>query len=292
MDIFSRKNPLFIPALIISGLIMLLFWLLAILGLHQLHDGALAAALYEKIPFTVELKAETKSAAGLELQKFIAAQEAVKPQSVVFLDKNEALDQLKRDLNLNAADTGEILVENPLPDVIQFKIKANHFPQKEQLITLIQQQPIVQTVWQSSAINQQLPTELTNTARWFSPNKWGWWGLYLFALAAATALFWLLLAYIGEIERDKLATVGLYGDKNSYLLLTYQPFLLKIAGIAALGLLGLILASQLLQAEAFFEINQPYSYAILYLSLLAACPLSAWLAVKGFIYAPINTKQI
>ena len=292
MDIFSRKNPLFAPALLVSGIIMLLFWLLSILGLHQLHNGALAGALYEKIPFTVELKTETKAAEGLELQKFISAQEGIKPQSVIFLDKNEALDQLKRDLNLNAADSGEILVENPLPDVIQFKLKAGYFHQKEQLITLIEQQPIVQTVWQSSTINQQLPIELTNTARWFSPNKWGWWGLYFLCLAAAAGVYGLLLAYFCEKDKDKLATIALYADNQAYILRTYQPFLLKISILAALGLLLLMVCSQLLQTEAFFEINQPYSYAILYLSLLTACPLSVWLAVRGFIYSQTNTKKI
>ncbi len=292
MDIFSRKNPFFIPAMAVAGLIMLLLWLLAILGLHQLNDGALVGALYEKIPFTVELKPETKAAEGLDLQKTIAGQEAVKPQTVLFLDKNEALMRLKRDLSLSALDSGDVLSENPLPDVIQFKLKASFFHQKEELINFIQQQPIVRKVWQAEEVNAQLPTELKQTVNWFSPNKWAWWALYMLVLVAAAVAYGLLLLYFCEKDRDKLSTINLYTTIQNYILQTYQPVLIKISLLAAFGLLLLMLATQLGQVESFFEINQPYSYAVLYLSLLMASPLAAWLAVRGLIYVKINRKKV
>jgi FtsX extracellular domain len=290
MGFFTVKNQPFIILAAATLVVVCLFWLLGILGLKQLHDSSLSRALYEKIPFTIELKQDTKESEGLALQQLVSASDYVKAGSVQFIGKNEAYKQLKRDLGINNLDSMDILLVNPLPDVIQFKLKFDYYHQQKQFREMLLQNNIVQTVWSSEEMNPTVRQEIGKAASWFLPNKLAWWLLLLLVYTAANIIYLLGLLYLFGLDKKILQTYCVYKAEHIYLYRKYQNLLLKISGLGLLLLLLLIMSSQMLQSEPFFEINQPYSYAVLYLFLLLGLPLSAYLSLKTAVYLQLNIK--
>ena len=187
MRFFLDKHIVFTVIAIANLAAVGLFWLLALLGLKQLQQTALSTSLFEKIPFIIELKPEVKAAEGLILQNWIAAHQWVKPETVQFIAKTEGLKQLQSQLGSpqlsksgDLADSSLVFETNPLPDIIQFSMKAEYFALQKQLMDSLLTKPELQSVYTAEQIQPNVDKELNRAAKWFVVSKLWWWFLFVF----------------------------------------------------------------------------------------------------------------
>ncbi len=90
----------------------------------SLHSNDIVDDLKEDFEAVVELKSDVSKAIADKVVHFLKSTGDVRPESVVFVSKEEGLEHLSKDLG------GEILtadMPNPLADVITFSLVADHF---------------------------------------------------------------------------------------------------------------------------------------------------------------------
>lgn len=105
---------------IITTSLVLLF--LGLYGLILMHSHKFVDVVREKVNIMVELEDDLTEEKRSEIQQFLEESEEVKSSSVRFVSKEEGLELLKEDLDLEFISAAN---ENPLSDIFQFNVEAS-----------------------------------------------------------------------------------------------------------------------------------------------------------------------
>lgn len=115
-----RKKPNYIYSIISVSLVL---FLLGLCGMVILHARQLINIFKEQINLIVEISPETTQTGSFELKETLKQYDFVKNESVIFIGKEEALENLKEDFGEAFTDLD---LPNPLYDVITFNVQASY----------------------------------------------------------------------------------------------------------------------------------------------------------------------
>ncbi len=183
----------------VAGVVLSLY-LLAFLALRYMQQNALALSLRVQIPFSIVLRESAPPAQIFEFQKELTLHKAIQGQSVRFIDKAAAWEELNGELlrgDTLAVDSAALLaVANPLPDVIEFRLQLQGFEQLPSLLDWIRSRPFVEDIWYSEdLVAPFLGKADTSDGKAMreavSRVEWGAMSLFLLSMAAL-AVAWVL----------------------------------------------------------------------------------------------------
>lgn len=136
----------------VAGVISALY-LLGFFAIRSIQSNALSAALQAQIPFSIVLQDDAKEADVFAFQKELRANKAIQPESVLFISKQRAWEDLHKN-SLSKGDTLSVAAEkalanirNPLPDVIEIKLIPRSLDQLQPLLDQLRQRPYVRDIW-------------------------------------------------------------------------------------------------------------------------------------------------
>ncbi len=112
----------------------LFLWVIGILLLFWLHDDNIVNFFKENTNIVVELTSNSTRTDADKVENVLRAHTFIRPKSIVFIPKNEAMNIMKSDLG---ADILEGVGSNPFRDIFIFNVKAK-FSSKGKIGQLIQ----------------------------------------------------------------------------------------------------------------------------------------------------------
>jgi cell division protein FtsX len=272
----------------VAGVICALY-LLGFFAVRSIQGNNLAATLRAQVPFSIVLKATATEAEIFAFQKELRLQTAVQAESVQFISKTAAWQAIheQADSLHNAGDSSQIaakkaidLINNPLPDVIELRLRPAAFGQMEQLLADWRGRALVADIWYSPALVATLPNQpATGFDRVLAligqSNVWLIFvgGLLCFLAAALlrNTLRWHILAHKQLI--NNLYIMGAPADfiENLYLSVAWKSAALAIVSVwSCLGI------SQILMSDSdlnLYWVDSSSSYIVLYLFLALAAVL-------------------
>jgi len=96
--------------------------LISLFLLLYLHSGNITNLVKEQINILVELEDNLPQPEITSLQRKIAGFEGVRPESIEYISKSQALQQMSGEFSL--AESG---IENPFRDVLKFNVKSTYY---------------------------------------------------------------------------------------------------------------------------------------------------------------------
>ncbi len=147
-----RKKPNYFYSIISVALVL---FLIGLFGMILLHGHQLVKVFKENVNVLVELKTNSQEQSIQLFQEKLAAQNYVKPGSVVFTSKETAASLLKEDLGEDIELLG---FQNPLYDMLSFNIRSD-FMQADSLANIkqrIAQHPAVSDVYYEEGLVEGL----------------------------------------------------------------------------------------------------------------------------------------
>ncbi len=102
--------------------VSMVIFILGLFGLVILHTQQLIVYFKENVSINIELKNNVPQEQVQKVRQKLEALPYVKPASVVFTPKEQALSELEKDFGKNFIDLG---MPNPLFDVLEFNVKSN-----------------------------------------------------------------------------------------------------------------------------------------------------------------------
>lgn len=127
------------------GSLAIMLYILGGAGIVAIYTGQFIDYSKENIPFYIEIKDNTNQTAIFSFQKKLEAAAYTKYQSVEYISKEKAIEQLQENENLTKE---ELLLfgENLLPDMIKFAIKTAYFEDYKKIIQEIKQEKFVHNI--------------------------------------------------------------------------------------------------------------------------------------------------
>lgn len=263
--------------------VVLSLYLMAFLALRYMQQNALALALRVHTPFSVVLRDGAPPAQIFEFQKELTLHKAVNGQTVRFIDKKEAWAELNAELmrsdSLLASDSLLLAgVDNPLPDVIEFRLQLSGFEQLPALMEWLRSRPFVEDVWYARDLvapylGQEQASQGLRDA--LGRVEWGALSLLLLSLSAVVVawLLWrnTLRAHAAE-NAALIEHLMLLGAAVDFVPRLYARAI-RWAALGALLLLWLLMfATQwLLSSESAYtdEVDYSLGYVFLYFFVAA-----------------------
>jgi cell division protein FtsX len=118
-------------ATVISLIIML--YLLGVWGLLAIYTNQFLNYSKENIPFYVELKDDAVESQVFAFQKELETSAFVRPKTVTYISKEDALDLFENDEIMTKEDV-LLFGENLLPNMIRFYLNNTHFSDYEKIV--------------------------------------------------------------------------------------------------------------------------------------------------------------
>ena len=242
-------------------------YLMGVGGMYHISTNALATAMYEQIPFTIELKPDANDATVYAYQEELKQQTAILPQSLKYISKETGFKNLHQELlqGASAADSLALAgLANPLPNVLQFNIRASHFDHYEALLTEIRQKPFVADVWYAEHLVASQANSFRTTIQWFEQKGIT---LLLGALLFSFVAFALIkntLKLLFVDNREYIRTLQLLGATTDFIA---KPYLLQSwrnGAISVAAALVMLWITQALRSEPIYQQDNSLSFVLLY----------------------------
>jgi cell division transport system permease protein len=115
----QKSKPTSFYATVSTSIVLVLISLFLLL---YLHSGNITNLVKEQINILVELEDNLPQPEITSLQKKIADFEGIKPESIEFISKSQALEEMSGEFSLKESG-----IENPFRDVLKFNIKSSHY---------------------------------------------------------------------------------------------------------------------------------------------------------------------
>ena len=143
-------------------------YLLGFFAVRSIQGNNLAATLRAQVPFSLVLQPAATEGEIFAFQKELRLQAAVQPESVHFISKTAAWEAIhaqadslnnREDSSDEAAKTVIGLINNPLPDVIELRLRPAAFGQLDTILAAWRARPLVADIWYSPALVATLPEQ-------------------------------------------------------------------------------------------------------------------------------------
>ena len=118
--ITNRKKPNYTYAIFSVALVL---FLLGVFGVFLLHTPKWIQAFKEEMVLMVEFKEETSREEIQSTMTRLESSEYVKPESVLFISKEEAAIEMKEELGENWVSMD---ISNPFFDMVNFNVKSEY----------------------------------------------------------------------------------------------------------------------------------------------------------------------
>jgi cell division transport system permease protein len=115
----QKSKPTSFYATVSTSIVLVLISLFLLL---YLHSGNITNLVKEQINILVELEDNLPQPEINSLQREIAGFEGVKSESIEFISKSQALQEMSKEFSL--AESG---IENPFRDVLRFNVKSTYY---------------------------------------------------------------------------------------------------------------------------------------------------------------------
>jgi cell division transport system permease protein len=238
--------------------------LISLFLLLYFHSGNITNLVKEQIHILVELESNLPEPEIESIKREITAFEGVKPESVSFISKTQALQEMSEEFNL--AESG---IENPFRDVLQFSVKSNFY--NEAYIAKIKSElELEKGVAGIYHENENIASVKSNLDS-FS------FGILILALcfvvlAIAIIFNTIRLTLYGDMKEIK--TMKMVGASNSFIKRPYlrDALVMAFKSMIAVLVFVAILCIFILQSESVFSgiINWLYVALALLISLTIA----------------------
>lgn len=269
----------------VGGVIAALY-LLGFFAVRSIEGNNLAATLRAQVPFSLVLQPAATEGEIFAFQKELRLQGAVQPESVRFISKTAAWEAIHREADsLNNSDDSSRqaakkaigLINNPLPDVIELRLRPSAFGELDTILAAWRARALVADVWYSPALVATLPEQRATgfdrvLALIGQSNVWLIFvGALLCFLAAAllrNTLRWHILAH-----KPLINNLYLMGAPVDFIQQLYLAVAWKSAALAIVLVWGLLGISQVLMSDSdlnLYWVDTTGSYIVLYLFLALA----------------------
>jgi len=115
----QKSKPTSFYATVSTSIVLVLISLFLLL---YLHSGNITNLVKEQINILVELEDNLPQPEITSLQRKIAGFEGVRPESIEYISKSQALQEMSGEFSL--AESG---IENPFRDVLKFNVKSTYY---------------------------------------------------------------------------------------------------------------------------------------------------------------------
>jgi len=115
----QKSRPTSFYATVSTSIVLVLISLFLLL---YLHSGNITNLVKEQINILVELEDNLPQPEITSLQRKIAGFEGVRPESIEYISKSQALQEMSGEFSL--AESG---IENPFRDVLKFNVKSTYY---------------------------------------------------------------------------------------------------------------------------------------------------------------------
>jgi cell division protein FtsX len=261
-------------------------YLLGFFAVRSIQGNNLAATLRAQVPFSIVLQPAATEGEIFAFQKELRMQAAVQPESVYFISKTAAWEAIhaQADSLNNRDDSSRMvaigLINNPLPDVIELRLRPSAFGQLDTILAAWRARDLVADVWYSPALVATLPNQRATgfdrvLALIGQSNVWLIFvGALLCFLAAAllrNTLRWHILAH-----KPLINNMYLMGAPVDFIQRLYLSVAWKSAALAIVLVWSLLGISQILMSDSdlnLYWVDATGSYIVLYLFLAVAAVL-------------------
>ncbi len=207
-----------------------MLYLLGMWGLVVIYANQSINYSKEHIPFYIELKDDANEALVFSFQKKLEASAYAKAQSVEYLSKEDALEQLKGDEVLTQDDV-MLFGENLLPNMIRFCIEKEYFADYERIVAEIKENDFVEHIFYTEVPAKNLAGKVYRLELILSV-------LMLFFIFVVITLIKNTLKLILLSNKDLIQTMQLVGSTWEYMSKPYIKQSLKnglLSGVLAIG---------------------------------------------------------
>lgn len=118
----QKSKPTSFYATVSTSIVLVLISLFLLL---YLHSGNITNLVKEQINILVELEDNLPQPEITSLQRKIAGFEGVKPESIEFISKTQALQEMSGEFSLEESG-----IDNPFRDVLKFNVKSTYYEER------------------------------------------------------------------------------------------------------------------------------------------------------------------
>ena len=244
----------------------LVLFLLGVFGVFLLHTPKWIQAFKEEMVLMVEFKEETSREEIQSTMTRLESSEYVKPESVLFISKEEAAIEMKEELGENWVSMD---ISNPFFDMVNFNVKSEYLDSEglTKVSNWIKEESIVSDVFYQGEIAEQINTNL---------RKIGWTsfllGLLLILIAVTLIHNTIRLAMYSD--RFLIKNMQLVGASWNFI---SKPYLEKgiknglwsaLIAIIMLGILTTLANAQFPDLKLNLWIQSPLSFILVILGLI------------------------
>jgi len=249
----------------IFSVAMVLF-LLGIFGVFLLHTPKWVKAFKEEMVLMVEFKEETNREQIEALMSRLESSEYVRPNSVIFVSKESAAEEMKEELGENWVSLD---ISNPFFDMVNFNLKSEYLDEKglSMVSDWVREDDNVSDVFYQGEIAEQINSNL---------RKIGWisfiLGLLLILIAITLIHNTIRLAMYSD--RFLIKNMQLVGASWNFI---SKPYIEKgirnglwsaVIAITMLGILTAIANAQFPDLKLNLWIQSPFSFFMVILAIV------------------------
>lgn len=283
-----RQNPQQIKPYRYALLSMtLLLYLLGLFATLSIYFGGVLRELKESLQFSIELRDDATEAEVFRFQKQLEGSDFVKKGSVRYISKEEAGEQLKKELGDDVFAFGV----NPLFNTLRFQMRAEYLDKEtgnnfEQIVADIREKGFVADVFYMEIVAENVAGNLQNLG----------WLLLLLALIFALVVFALLdntIKLLLYSNRFIIKNMELVGATRAFIAKPYLQQGLRngliSSGIAVLLLLLTIFFLQQ-QVAALAGLGHPFGFTLLFLAVLGLGIALSWWSTRRAVYKYLKLR--
>lgn len=256
-------------------------------ALTALHGRRLSHLFQEKIDLWIEIEPDAMAGEAGRLVRYLQSRPYVKPESVQYIPREEAVAQMRQDLGEES-----LLTELPdlMRDVIRFNVRADMLD--EDAMTLWKSELRADTAVADVFLEA---TSVGNVGKNIERIGYIALGMAVLLIFAAVVLIHNTLRLALYANRFLIKNQELVGASWGYI---SKPFVVRgilnglwSAGLAIAALLGLLYAAQKVSPD-IADLEDPVGVAIIMVALtvlgVAISGLSTWLVVNKFLRLRID----
>lgn len=200
---------------------------LTILGLGLLalsHSGRVSKIVDGHLDIVIELTSDYLPADRIKITAALSANARIKPGSVTFVDKAEALRMMT-----HQRQDSLVIKGNPFSDIITFNLRPDDYEEAviDKLTVALQKMAGVSTVSARSPVAREV-SELVRRI------GWGTTALGMLLALLAMTLISSSIRMRVQADQEKIYTMRLVGARPSYILMPYRRVALVAASVATL----------------------------------------------------------
>lgn len=268
-----NRRPTFFYATMSTSIVLVLISLFLLLFFHSTH---ITNIVRENINLLVELEEQLPQVQVQTIQKNIGAMEGVKPGSVRFVSRKEALESMSKELNLSQEEG-----ENPFRDLVVFNLLSEYYSDSKlkQMKEAIELEKGVTGVYFENDNVAAIKANLEKVAL----------GILILALCfvvLAVAIIFNTIKLTLYSDQKMIQTMQMVGADNAFIKKPYlqAAFWMSVKASGAVLVSTLILCTYLTQSGSVFgEIIQWHWVGLTILLSIAAAFLIQFLSTIKII---------